>query len=206
MYVPGITGGLRHCRPASRGSTTSTARGAPGRAGARRPPPPCAARSSRPSDTGDDTIKIWGDGTQTRSFMYIDDCLEGIDQHHAQRESRHPDEPRHPARWSRSTSWSTSSRTSPASNCERTYNLDKPKGVRWSKQRQHHDQAILGWEPSTSTPRKVWRRPTRGSTSSTWRSTEGGSVRVKSPPAERTSKVAAPSLDFRRCDGIGGPP
>src|SRR5438046_9662782 len=24
-------------------------------------------------------IKIWGDGHQTRSFQYIDDCLKGID-------------------------------------------------------------------------------------------------------------------------------
>jgi len=28
--------------------------------------------------TGDHHIEIWGDGKQTRSFMYIDDCLEGI--------------------------------------------------------------------------------------------------------------------------------
>jgi nucleoside-diphosphate-sugar epimerase len=28
--------------------------------------------------TGDHTIEIWGDGTQTRSFMYIDDCILGI--------------------------------------------------------------------------------------------------------------------------------
>jgi nucleoside-diphosphate-sugar epimerase len=28
--------------------------------------------------TGDHEIKIWGDGEQTRSFCYIDDCLEGI--------------------------------------------------------------------------------------------------------------------------------
>ena len=27
--------------------------------------------------TGDPSIEIWGDGEQTRSFMYIDDCLEG---------------------------------------------------------------------------------------------------------------------------------
>jgi len=27
---------------------------------------------------GEDTIEIWGDGLQTRSFCYIDDCLEGI--------------------------------------------------------------------------------------------------------------------------------
>jgi nucleoside-diphosphate-sugar epimerase len=27
--------------------------------------------------TGEDTIDIWGDGEQTRSFMYIDDCVRG---------------------------------------------------------------------------------------------------------------------------------
>ena len=27
--------------------------------------------------TGEDTIEIWGDGEQTRSFMYIDDCVTG---------------------------------------------------------------------------------------------------------------------------------
>jgi nucleoside-diphosphate-sugar epimerase len=28
--------------------------------------------------TDGDEIEIWGDGMQTRSFMYIDDCIEGI--------------------------------------------------------------------------------------------------------------------------------
>jgi nucleoside-diphosphate-sugar epimerase len=28
--------------------------------------------------TGQNEIEIWGDGEQTRSFCYIDDCLEGI--------------------------------------------------------------------------------------------------------------------------------
>src|SRR5206468_8665658 len=27
--------------------------------------------------TGDKEIEVWGDGEQTRSFMYIDDCLYG---------------------------------------------------------------------------------------------------------------------------------
>ena len=30
-------------------------------------------------ETGSGRITIWGDGTQTRSFMYIDDCVKGID-------------------------------------------------------------------------------------------------------------------------------
>jgi nucleoside-diphosphate-sugar epimerase len=29
-------------------------------------------------ENGADQIEIWGDGNQTRSFMYIDDCIEGI--------------------------------------------------------------------------------------------------------------------------------
>ena len=29
-------------------------------------------------DTGSGRIDIWGDGTQTRSFMYIADCVAGI--------------------------------------------------------------------------------------------------------------------------------
>jgi nucleoside-diphosphate-sugar epimerase len=30
-------------------------------------------------ETGTNEIEIWGDGEQTRSFMYIDDCLHGIE-------------------------------------------------------------------------------------------------------------------------------
>src|SRR5580698_4445781 len=30
-------------------------------------------------DNGTDSIQIWGDGGQTRSFMYIGDCVKGID-------------------------------------------------------------------------------------------------------------------------------
>ena len=30
--------------------------------------------------SGDPQIEVWGDGKQTRSFMYIDDCINGIEQ------------------------------------------------------------------------------------------------------------------------------
>jgi nucleoside-diphosphate-sugar epimerase len=30
-------------------------------------------------DLGKKELEIWGDGTRTRSFMYIDDCVKGID-------------------------------------------------------------------------------------------------------------------------------
>jgi len=28
--------------------------------------------------TGDQTVQIWGDGQQTRSFCYVDDCIDGL--------------------------------------------------------------------------------------------------------------------------------
>jgi nucleoside-diphosphate-sugar epimerase len=31
------------------------------------------------TDQGNKNVTIWGDGRQTRSFMYIDDCVKGID-------------------------------------------------------------------------------------------------------------------------------
>jgi GDP-D-mannose 3', 5'-epimerase len=37
-----------------------------------------AGRCDRGGDHGNHEIEIWGDGTQTRSFMYIDDCVKGI--------------------------------------------------------------------------------------------------------------------------------
>ena len=64
-------------KPASRAITTSTVRTARTTAGARRRRRRSAARSSRQSSLAPGEIEIWGDGEQTRSFMYIDDCLHG---------------------------------------------------------------------------------------------------------------------------------
>ncbi len=69
----------------------------------------------RPRLSGKHEIEIWGDGQQTRSFMYIDDCLQGIADDHAQRHSSSRSTSA-AANWSRSTSSSTSSKTSPASS------------------------------------------------------------------------------------------
>ena len=43
---------------------------------AKRRRPRSAARS--PRRASGDAIEIWGDGEQTRSFLYIDECLEGV--------------------------------------------------------------------------------------------------------------------------------
>ena len=52
---------------------------APGTAAGERRRRPSAARSSRQRTATRRRSLIWGDGTQTRSFMYIDDCTKGID-------------------------------------------------------------------------------------------------------------------------------
>jgi GDP-D-mannose 3',5'-epimerase len=36
------------------------------------------AEAANDGETGDGEIEIWGDGEQTRSFLYIDDCLDGV--------------------------------------------------------------------------------------------------------------------------------
>lgn len=43
----------------------------------RRSPARSEAPAHSPADAGGE-IEIWGDGQQTRSFLYIDDCLDGV--------------------------------------------------------------------------------------------------------------------------------
>ena len=46
-------------------------------------------------DSGKMEIEIWGDGSQTRSFMFIDDCVLGIDKiMHCDKADRHADQSR----------------------------------------------------------------------------------------------------------------
>ena len=54
-------------------------RTAPGTAAAKKRPPRLCRKVIEAIDTGKKDITIWGDGHQTRSFMYIDDCVKGID-------------------------------------------------------------------------------------------------------------------------------
>ena len=118
--------------------------------------------------TGDHEIEIWGDGEQTRSFMYIDDCVDGTQLLDGERRRRAA-QPRQRASSSPSTSSSTSSRRSPASTLERRYNLDAPQGVRGrnSDNTLITERARLG---AVDHPRGWARaRRTPGSTTRWWR-------------------------------------
>jgi len=100
-------------------------------------------------DTGADEIVIWGDGHQTRSFMYIDDCVEGIDM------IMHCDELiATPINLGSDRLISINDLVSLAEKIggitlKRTYDLDAPKGVGGRNSDNTFIEQVLGWVPST---------------------------------------------------------
>lgn len=99
-------------------------------------------------DTGKKEITIWGDGYQTRSFMYIDDCIEGIDM------IMHCDElVATPINLGSNYLIAINDLVSLAEQIggvklERKYDLDAPKGVAGRNSDNTFIKQVLGWEPS----------------------------------------------------------
>jgi nucleoside-diphosphate-sugar epimerase len=100
-------------------------------------------------DTGKKDILIWGDGHQTRSFMYIDDCVKGIDM------ITHCDDLiATPINLGSSELVSINellSRIEKVAGVKmnRKYDLDAPKGVAGRNSDNTFIKKVLGWEPST---------------------------------------------------------
>jgi nucleoside-diphosphate-sugar epimerase len=100
-------------------------------------------------DAGQKTIDIWGDGSQTRSFCYIDDCISGIDQ------IMHCDELiATPINLGTNELVSINQLLSYIEEIggvrlERVYQLDAPKGVAGRNSDNTFIKQVLGWEPST---------------------------------------------------------
>ena len=96
-------------------------------------------------DSGNMDLEIWGDGEQTRSFMYIDDCITGIDKLMA---SNYTD----PLNLGRSELVTINQLVSIVEDIagvrvNRHYNLDAPQGVRGRNSDNTLIQEKLGWEP-----------------------------------------------------------
>jgi GDP-D-mannose 3', 5'-epimerase len=100
-------------------------------------------------DSGDLNITIWGDGTQTRSFMYIDDCVQGIDM------ITHCDELiATPINLGSSHLVSINELVSMIKDIagvelDRHYDMDAPRGVAGRNSDNTFILEVLGWEPST---------------------------------------------------------
>lgn len=94
-------------------------------------------------------IQIWGDGTQTRSFMYIDDCVLGIDQiTHCDRLVATP------INLGSSELIAVNDLVSLAEEIggvklKREYQLDAPRGVAGRNSDNTFIKQVLGWEPHT---------------------------------------------------------
>jgi|GEM_PF-64036 len=100
-------------------------------------------------DAGKHELFIWGDGTQTRSFMYIDDCVQGIDMiMHCDRLIATP------------INLGSAELVSinrlvdiiegiAGVKLQRHYQLDAPRGVAGRNSDNTFIQEVLGWEPST---------------------------------------------------------
>ena len=98
--------------------------------------------------SGTGTIEIWGDGHQTRSFMYIDDCVKGT------RDIIRSDI-LEPINLGSSELVSINQLVDIAESIagvklERHYKLDAPKGVNGRNSDNTRIRAELGWEPSIS--------------------------------------------------------
>jgi nucleoside-diphosphate-sugar epimerase len=95
--------------------------------------------------TGRHEIEIWGDGEQTRSFMYIDDCVLGIDRiAHSDIEE--------PLNLGSSELVTINRLVSIVEEIagirlKRSYKLDAPKGVRGRNSDNTRIRQHLGWEP-----------------------------------------------------------
>ena len=101
-------------------------------------------------DSGQHEIMIWGDGTQTRSFTYIEDCVKGIDM------ITHCDElTATPINLGSSEMISVDGLVSLVEGIAgvklaRKYDLTAPRGVAGRNSDNTMIKRILGWEPSTA--------------------------------------------------------
>ncbi len=100
-------------------------------------------------ETGNDLITIWGDGHQTRSFMYIEDCTKGIDR------IMHCDElTATPINLGSSELVSINDLVSKVENIagirlKRQYDLNAPRGVAGRNSDNTLIKKVLHWEPDT---------------------------------------------------------
>lgn len=109
--------------------------------------PAAIARKVALASDGDE-IEIWGDGKQTRSFMYIDDCVEGLLRIMAS-------SCREPLNLGMSTMITIDGLVDRVSTIAgkrlvKRYDLTKPQGVRGRNSDNSRLLQLLGWEPSVS--------------------------------------------------------
>ena len=98
--------------------------------------------------SGNHEIEIWGDGEQTRSFMYIDDCITGMNCIWAKADHR-------PLNLGSDEMVTINQLVDLAESfagikLKRTYNPNAPQGVRGRNSENTMIKEVVGWAPSIS--------------------------------------------------------
>jgi GDP-D-mannose 3',5'-epimerase len=93
-------------------------------------------------------IEVWGDGQQTRSFMYVDDCVEGLRRLMAS-------DYREPLNLGTDELITVNALVDLISSIadkrlRKVHDLTKPQGVRGRNSDNNRLRQVLGWEPSIS--------------------------------------------------------
>jgi nucleoside-diphosphate-sugar epimerase len=96
----------------------------------------------------EDTIEVWGDGEQTRSYCYIDDCVEGI---YRLMKSDHSE----PLNLGQDRMLAINDLVDIIAGIAgkkilKRYDLTKPQGVRGRNSDNTRLRQVLGWEPAIS--------------------------------------------------------
>lgn len=96
----------------------------------------------------EDTIEVWGDGEQTRSYCYIDDCVEGL---YRLMQSDHAE----PLNLGQDRMLSINELVDivagiAGKKISKRYDLTKPQGVRGRNSDNTRLRQVLGWEPAIS--------------------------------------------------------
>jgi GDP-D-mannose 3',5'-epimerase len=122
--------------------------------GGREKSPAAICRKLSVAQPGDE-IEIWGDGKQTRSYCYIDDCVEGI-----MRLMR--SDYRDPINLGQDRMISIDELVTIVADIaekdiKRRYNLTKPQGVRGRNSDNGRLRRVLGWVPQISLERGLER-------------------------------------------------
>ena len=115
--------------------------------GGREKSPAAICRKIALANDGDD-IEVWGDGEQTRSYCYIDDCVEGI---YRLMRSEH----REPINLGQDRMVSINELVDMVANIAgkkigKRYDLTKPQGVRGRNSDNTRLRQVLQWEPAIS--------------------------------------------------------
>jgi nucleoside-diphosphate-sugar epimerase len=115
--------------------------------GGREKSPAAICRKVALANDGDD-IEVWGDGKQTRSYCYIDDCVEGI---YRLMQSEHSD----PLNLGQDRMISVDELVDIVSQIAgkrigKRYDTTKPQGVRGRNSDNTRLRQVLDWEPQVS--------------------------------------------------------